>query len=132
MEEILEGIRRRDEWTGQEAEKIGMRLEDLFKELQRTWHTMNTIRKEVKETGAIRDTHIKDWHQDLVKLNQDLHLHQAKRELEIQAEQVRQQEQLMAMVKVQQEQQQKQQEVIEELRRTQQTWQHYVEKELSG
>src|SRR5437588_4296734 len=38
----------------------------------------------------------------------------------------------MAMVKVQQEQQQKQQEVIEELRMTQQTWQHYVEKELPG
>src|SRR5947209_2675525 len=27
MEEILEGIRRRDEWTGQAVEKIGMRLE---------------------------------------------------------------------------------------------------------
>ena len=32
MGEILEGIRRRDEWTGQEAEEIGMRLEDLFNE----------------------------------------------------------------------------------------------------
>src|SRR5437588_10843275 len=32
MEEILEGIRRRDEWTGQVAEEIGMRLEDLSNE----------------------------------------------------------------------------------------------------
>src|SRR5947209_14969181 len=38
----------------------------------------------------------------------------------------------MATVKAQQEQQQKQQEIIKELRRTQQTWQHYVEKELPG
>ena len=60
MEEILEEIRRRDDWTGQAAEKIGMRLEDLSKEQQRTWNAMNTIRNEVKETGAIRDTLIKD------------------------------------------------------------------------
>src|SRR5947209_19588632 len=32
MGEILEGIRRRDEWTGQAAEEIGMRLEDLSNE----------------------------------------------------------------------------------------------------
>src|SRR5205085_2843522 len=56
--------------------------------------------------------------------------HPAKRELELQVEQVRQRDQLMATVKAQQEQQQKQQEIIEELRRTQQTWQNYVEKEL--
>ena len=104
MEEIWEEIRRRDEWTEQAAEEIGMRMEDLSKKQQRTWHAMNTIRNEAKETGAIHDTYIKDWHQDLVKLNQDLHLHQAKRELELKAEQQRQNEQLLAMVKTQQEQ----------------------------
>ena len=82
--------------------------------------------------GNHPDTHIKRWHEDLAKLNQDLHLHQAKRELELKAEQQRQNEQLLATVKTQQEQQQRQQEIIEELRRTQQTWQAYVEKELPG
>src|SRR5437588_9650456 len=59
MEEILEGIRRRDEWTGQAAEEIGIRLEELSDEQQRTWHAMTTIRDEAKETGAIPNTHIK-------------------------------------------------------------------------
>ena len=36
MEEILEGIRMRDEWTGQAAEEIGMRLEDLSRKQQVT------------------------------------------------------------------------------------------------
>jgi len=89
MEEILEGIRRRDEWTGQAAEEIGMRLEDLSNEQRKTWEAISFVHNEVEKTGAISDTHIKRWHQDLVKLNQDLHLHQAKEELEIQAEQVR-------------------------------------------
>ena len=130
MGEILEGIRRRDEWTGQAAEEIGMRLEDLSNEQRKTWEAMSTIRNEAEKTGTIPDTHIKRWHEDLARLNQDLHLHQAKRELELKAEQQRQNEQLLAMVKTQQEQQQRQQEIIEELRRTQQTWQAYVEKEL--
>src|SRR5437660_6320377 len=90
---------------------------------------MSTIRNEAEKTGGIPDTHIKRWHEDLAKLNQDLHLHQAKRELELKAEQQRQNEQLLATVKMQQEQQ-RQREIIEELRRTQQTWQAYVEKEL--
>src|SRR5437588_288343 len=130
MGEILEGIRRRDEWTGQAVEEIGMRLEDISNEQRKTWDVISFVHDEAEKTGAISDTHIKRWHQDLVKLNQDLHLHQAKRKLEIQAEQVRQRDQLLAMVKAQQEQQLKQQEIIEELRRTQQTWQNYVEKEL--
>src|SRR5947209_4263807 len=130
MGEILEGIKRRDEWTRQAAEEIGMRLEDLSNEQRKTWDAISFVHDEAEKTGAISDTHIKTWHQDLVKLNQDLHLHQAKRELEIQAEQVRQRDQLIATVKAQQEQQQKQQEIIEELRRTQQTGQNYVEKEL--
>src|SRR5205085_10841013 len=79
MEEILEGIRRRDEWTGQAVEEIGMRLEDLSNEQQKTWEAMSTIRNEAEKTGTIADTHIKRWHEDLAKLNQDLHLHQAKR-----------------------------------------------------
>src|SRR5437588_3431855 len=130
MGEIVERIRRRDEWTGQAAEEIGMRLEDLSNEQRKTWDAISFIHDEAKKMGAISDTHIKRWHQDLVKLNQDLHLHQAKRELEIQAEQVRQRDQLMVTVKAQQEQQQKQQEIIKELSRAQQTWQNYVEKEL--
>src|SRR5437588_9171881 len=107
-----------------------MRLEDLSNEQQKTWEAMSTIRNEAEKTGAIPDTHIKQWHEDLAKLNQDLHLHQAKRELELKAEQQWQNEQLLAMVKTQQEQQQRQQEIIEELRRPQQTWQTNVEKEL--
>src|SRR5437588_10727325 len=107
-----------------------MRLEDLSNEQRKTWEAMSTIRNEAEKTGTIPDTHIKRWHEDLAKLNQDLHLHQAKRELELKAEQQRQNEQLLATVKTQQEQQQRQQEIIEELRRTQQTWQAYVEKEL--
>src|SRR5437588_3608964 len=90
MGEILEGIRRRDEWTGQAVEEIGMRLEDISNEQQKTWEAISFVHNEVLKTGAISDTHIKRWHQDLVKLNQDQHLRQAKRELEIQAEQVRQ------------------------------------------
>ena len=90
MEEILEGIRRRDEWTGQAAEEIGMRLEDLSNEQRKTWDAISFFHDEAEKMGAISNTHIKRWHQDLVKLNQDLHLHQAKRELKIQAEQVRQ------------------------------------------
>ena len=121
-----------DEWTGQAAEEIGIRLEDLSNEQRKTWEAISFVHNEAEQTGAISDTHIKRWHQDLIKLNHDLDLHQAKRELEIQAEQMRQRDQLMATVKAQQEQQQKQQEIIEELRRTQQTWQNYVEKELPG
>src|SRR5437660_12547221 len=67
--EILEGIRRRDEWTGQAAEEIGMRLEDLSNEQQKTWEAMSTSRSEAEKTGAIPDTHIKRWHEDLAKLN---------------------------------------------------------------
>ena len=48
---------------------------------------MFTIRVEAEKMGAIPDTHIKRWHEDLAKLNQDLQLHQAKRELELKAEQ---------------------------------------------
>src|SRR5437588_240977 len=107
-----------------------MRLEDLSNEQRKTWEAMSTIRNEAEKTGTIPNTHIKRWHEDLARLNQDLHLHQAKRELELKAEQQRQNEQLLATVKTQQEQQQRQQEIIEELRRTQQTWQTYVEKEL--
>ena len=65
MEEILEGIRRREEWTGQAAEEIGMRLEDLSEEQQRTWHAMTTNREESEKTGAIAQSHIKRWHEDL-------------------------------------------------------------------
>src|SRR5436853_4542808 len=113
MGEILEGIRRRDEWTGQAVEEIKMRLEDLSNEQRKTWDAISFIHDEAEKTGAISDTHLKRWHQDLVKLNQDLHLHQAKRELEIQAEQVRQRHQLMVTVQAQQEQQQKQKKTIE-------------------
>ena len=66
---------------------------------------MSTIHSEAEKTGAIPDTHIKRWHKDLAKLSQDLHLHEAKRELELKAEQQRQNEQLLATVKTQQEQQ---------------------------
>ena len=83
----MEGIRRRDEWTGQAAEEIGMRLEDLFNEQQKTWQAMSASYREAEKMGAIPDTHIKRWHEDLAKLNQDLQLHQAKRELELKAEQ---------------------------------------------
>jgi len=64
-----------------------MRLEDLSNEEQKIWHVMTTIHEELKETGAISDTHIKRWYEDLAKLNQDLHLHQAKRELKLKAKQ---------------------------------------------
>src|SRR5437588_7180693 len=107
-----------------------MRLEDLSNEQGKTWEVMSSIGSEAEKTGAIPDTHIKRWHNDLAKLNQDLRLHQAKRELELKANQQRQNKQLLVKVKMQQEQQQRQQEIIEELRRTQQTWQDYVEKEL--
>src|SRR5437588_11311784 len=90
MEEILEGIRRRDEWTEQAEEEIGTRLKDLSNEQRKTWEAKSFVHNEAEKTGAISDTHIKRWHQDLVKLNQNLHLHQAQRELEKQAEQVRQ------------------------------------------
>ena len=36
MGEILEGIRRQEEWTGQPAEEVGMCLEDLSEEQKKT------------------------------------------------------------------------------------------------
>ena len=50
MEEILEGIRRRDEWTGQAAEELGMHLKDLSEDQQRTLHAMATIQEEASKT----------------------------------------------------------------------------------
>ena len=64
------------------------------------------------------------------KLSSNLHAHQITRELELKAEQKRQNEELIAMVKKQQEQQQEQQQIINELRQTQQAWTEYVNKTL--
>src|SRR5437588_12336228 len=75
MAEILEGIRRRDEWTGQAAEEIGMRLEDLSNKQRKTWDAISFVHDKAEKMGANSNTHIKRWHQDLVKLNQDLNLH---------------------------------------------------------
>ena len=130
MGEILEGIRRQEEWTGQAAEEIGMRLEDLSEEQKKTWFAMATIQEEAAKTGTIARSHIRRWTADLEKLSSDLHAHQITRELELKAEQKRQNEELIATVKKQQEQQQEQQRIIEELRRTQQAWTEYVDKTL--
>src|SRR5437588_11129854 len=69
MGKILEGIRRRDEWTGQAAEEIGMKLEDLSNEQQKTWEAISFVHNEAEKTGASSNTYIKRWHQDLVTLN---------------------------------------------------------------
>ena len=130
MGEILEGIRRQEEWTGQAAEEIGMRLEDLSEEQKKTWFAMATIQEEAAKSGTIARSHIQRWTADLEKLSSDLHAHQITRELELKAEQKRQNEELIATVKKQQEQQQEQQRIIEELRRTQQAWTEYVDKTL--
>ena len=130
MEEILEGIRQRDEWTGQAAEELGMRLKDLSEHQQRTWHAMATIQEEASKTGSIARSHIRRWKEDLEKLSSDLHVHQITRELELRAEHKRQNEKLIERVKKQQEQQQEQQKIIDELQRTQQAWTEYVDKTL--
>ena len=130
MEEIVEGIRRRDEWTGQAAEELGMRLEDLSEEQQRTWHAMATIQEESTKTGTIARPHIRRWTDDQEKLSSDLHAHQITSELELKAEQRRQNDRLIETVKKQQEQQHEQQKIIDKLRQTQQAWKTYVDKEL--
>lgn len=103
MQEILEGIRRRDEWTGQAAEELGMRLEALSEEQLRTWHAMATIQEEAAKTGTIARLHIRRWTEDLEKLTGDLHVHQIERELELKVEQKRQNEKVIETVKKQQE-----------------------------
>src|SRR5437588_2391165 len=50
MGEILEGIRRRDEWTGRAAEEIGMRLEDLSNEQRKTWDAISFVHDEAEKT----------------------------------------------------------------------------------
>ena len=67
-------------------------------------HHVNAIREEAEKSGTIAQSHMKRWYQDLAQLNQDLHLHQATREIEIKAEQKQQNEQLVATVRVQEEQ----------------------------
>ena len=49
---ILEGIRRQEEWTGQAAEEIGMRLEELSEEQKTTWFTMAKIKEEAAKSGT--------------------------------------------------------------------------------
>ena len=76
MEEILAGIRRQEEWTGQAAEEVGMRLEDLSEEQKKTWFAIATIQEEVAKSGTISWSHIRRWTTDLEKLSSDLHAHQ--------------------------------------------------------
>ena len=132
MEVILEGIRRRDEWTGQAAEELGMHLKDLSEVQQRTLHAMATIEEEASKTSTIAWSHIRRWKEDLEKLSSDLHVHQITCGIELKAEQKRQNEKLIETVKKQQEQQQEQQRIIDELRRTQQAWTEYVDKTLAS
>ena len=105
-EEVWEGIRRRDEWAGQAAEELGIRLEHLSEDQQRTWHAIATIQEEASKTGTIARSHIRRWKEDLERLSSDLHVQQITRELELQAEQKRQNEKLIEKVKKQPEQQQ--------------------------
>src|SRR5436853_5732241 len=52
MAEIMEGIRRRHEWTGQVAEEIGMRLEDHSNKQRKTWYPISFVHNEAEKTGA--------------------------------------------------------------------------------
>src|SRR5437588_625824 len=58
MMKILEGIRRRDKWTGQAAEEIGMRLEDLSNKQRKTWDAISFVHDKAEKMGANSNTHI--------------------------------------------------------------------------
>ena len=132
MTEVLEGIRRRDQWIGQEKANIGMAFEELSEEQQKTWIAIEGIYKEVNTSGTLASSHIKNFADQLEVLVFDLHQYQNKRDQDLRAEQFRQNQELVKTVAAQKQQQEAQQQTIEELRRTQQAWDNYVKNTLPG
>ena len=107
-------------------------MEGLTEDQQRTWHAMATIRQEAEQSGRLAHSHIKRWQDDLEDLSNHLHDHQLARDIELKAEQRRQNEELIKTVAAQKAQQEEQARIIEELKRTQMAWDNYVQKELPG
>ena len=48
-----EGNKKQDEWIGKAAKEIGLTLEGLTEDQQRTWHAMSTIRQEAEQSGRL-------------------------------------------------------------------------------
>lgn len=93
---------------------------------------MATIRQEAEQSGRLAHSHIKRWQDDLEDLSNHLHDHQLARDIELNAEHRRQNEELIKTVAAQKAQQEEQDRIIEELKRIQMAWDNYVQKELPG
>ena len=132
MEDVLEGIKKQDEWIGKAAKEVGLALEGLTEDQQCTWHTMATIRQEAEQSGRLAHSHIKRWQDDLEDISNHLHDHQLARDIELKAEQRRQNKELIKTVAAQKAQQEGHARIIEELKQTQMAWDNYVQKELPG
>ena len=86
LEDVLEGIKKQDKWIGKAAEEVGLALEGLTEDQQRTWHAMAMIRQEAEQSGRLAHSHIKRWQDDLEDLSNHLHDHQLARDIQLKAE----------------------------------------------
>ena len=108
MTDVLEGIRRRDQWIGPEKENIGMAFEELSEEQQKTWIAIEGIYQEVNTSGNLATTHIRNFADQLEVLCFDLHRYQEKRDQDLRVEQFRQNQELAKTVAAQKQQQEEQ------------------------
>ena len=84
--DVLEGIKKQDEWIGNAAKEVGLAQEGLTVDQQRTWRAMATIRQEAEQSGPLANSHIKRWQDYLADLSNYLHDHQLARDIELKAE----------------------------------------------